>query len=55
MKIEITINKTNVASVEATWNGMSDTYKAFHDLSRLAHHALDKAVREMQTAKVVVK
>ena len=55
MKIEITINKTNVASVEATWNGMSDTYKAFHDLARLAHHALDKAVRELQTAKVVVK
>lgn len=32
-----------------------DTYKAFHDLSRLAHHALDKAVRELQTAKVVLK
>lgn len=55
MKIEIIINNNKVSSVEATWNGMSDTYKAFHDLARLAHHALDKAVREMQTAKVVVK
>ena len=55
MKIEITINNTKTASVEATWNSMNDTYKAFSDLSRLAHHALDKAVRELQTAKVVVK
>ena len=54
MKIEITINKTNVASVEATWNSMNDTYKAFHELARLARHALDKAVRELQTAKMVV-
>ena len=55
MKIEITINNKKVVEIEATWSNNSKTGESFHDLARIAHHALDKAMQELQTAKAVVK
>ena len=54
MSIEVSINGKQIVNVKATWNSNSKTGESFHDLARLAHHALDKGIQQLQTVKVIV-
>lgn len=57
MIIDVSINDKKIVSVTAGWSstGTSNTAAQFHDLARIAHHAIDKAFKDLTTVKLTVK
>lgn len=57
MTLQISINGKEVVCVKGVWNAASGVNVAnqFHDLARLAHHAIDKAFKDLSTVQLSVK
>ena len=57
MTIEVKVNGKEIVSLSASWgsSGTANIAKQFHDLARIAHHAIDKAFKDLSTVKLTVK
>ena len=57
MSIDVVINEKPIVSLKATWNssGSANIAQQFHDLTRIAHHAIDKAFKDLTTVRMTVK
>ena len=57
MSLDVVINGKPIVSLKATWNssGSANIAQQFHDLARIAHHAIDKAFKDLSTVELSVK
>lgn len=57
MSIEVYINGKEIFRVKSSWSASSgvNVERQFHDLSRIAHHALDKAFKNLSTVDMLVE
>ena len=57
MSIDVVINGKPIVSLKASWNstGSANVAQQFHDLTRIAHHAIDKAFKDLTTVSLTVK
>ena len=57
MTLEVNINCREIVRLTATWSssGSANIAQQFHDLARIAHHAIDKAFKDLSTASLTVK
>lgn len=57
MSITVSLNGKEIVCVYAkfTITHTSNSAKQFHDLARIAHHAIDKAFKDLSTVKLTVK
>ena len=57
MTLDVFINGKAIVKLGATWNssGTANISNQFHDLARIAHHAIDKAFKDLSTDKLTVK
>ena len=57
MTLEVFINGKEIVKLAASWNssGSANIANQFHDLARIAHHAIDKSFKDLSTVKLTVK
>ena len=57
MSLDVVINGKPIVSLKAAWNssGSANIARQFHDLARIAHHAIDKAFKDLSTVELTVK